>query len=124
MIRNYSDHAANERTFLAWVRSGLAVTAFGLLLARLNLMLDASPNSSGTVTAATSPFVGSLHRYDALAMAALGIVMIVLGAIRFARVTRAIDRPASESGGSGHVEIGFAGAVTFLVAAFCASSLI
>jgi hypothetical protein len=25
MIRGFSDHAANERTFLAWVRTGLAV---------------------------------------------------------------------------------------------------
>jgi uncharacterized membrane protein YidH (DUF202 family) len=25
MIRGYSDHAANERTFLAWVRTGIAI---------------------------------------------------------------------------------------------------
>jgi putative membrane protein len=29
MIERYSDHAANERTFLAWVRTALAVMAFG-----------------------------------------------------------------------------------------------
>jgi Domain of unknown function (DUF202) len=29
MIRGYSDHAANERTFLAWLRTGIAVIAFG-----------------------------------------------------------------------------------------------
>ena len=28
MIKRYSDHAANERTFLAWVRTGVAVIAF------------------------------------------------------------------------------------------------
>ena len=28
MIKNYSDHAANERTFLAWVRTAIAVMAF------------------------------------------------------------------------------------------------
>lgn len=28
MIRDYSDHAANERTFLAWLRTGIAVIAF------------------------------------------------------------------------------------------------
>jgi putative membrane protein len=27
MIRDYSDHAANERTFLAWLRTGIAVIA-------------------------------------------------------------------------------------------------
>jgi putative membrane protein len=29
MIKRYSDHAANERTFLAWVRTAIAVIAFG-----------------------------------------------------------------------------------------------
>jgi putative membrane protein len=28
MIKRYSDHAANERTFLAWVRTAIAVMAF------------------------------------------------------------------------------------------------
>ncbi|MGN6451789.1 MAG: YidH family protein [Steroidobacteraceae bacterium] len=32
MIDRYSDHAANERTFLAWIRTGIAVIAFGLLI--------------------------------------------------------------------------------------------
>jgi len=32
MIRGYSDHAANERTFLAWVRTGIAVIAFGFVV--------------------------------------------------------------------------------------------
>ena len=29
-----SDHLANERTFLAWVRTGIAVMAFGLVIER------------------------------------------------------------------------------------------
>jgi len=35
MIPNYSDHAANERTFLAWVRTAVAVVGFGLAFSRL-----------------------------------------------------------------------------------------
>nr|WP_294848407.1 DUF202 domain-containing protein [uncultured Sphingomonas sp.] len=35
MIKNYNDHAANERTFLAWVRTAMAVVGFGLAAARL-----------------------------------------------------------------------------------------
>ena len=40
MIANYTDHAANERTFLAWIRTGLAVTAFGFFLVKLNVLVD------------------------------------------------------------------------------------
>jgi uncharacterized membrane protein YidH (DUF202 family) len=38
MIANYTDHAANERTFLAWIRTGLAVAAFGFFLVKLNVL--------------------------------------------------------------------------------------
>jgi putative membrane protein len=37
MIANYTNHAANKRTFLAWIRTGLAVAGFGILLAKLNV---------------------------------------------------------------------------------------
>jgi two-component system chemotaxis response regulator CheB len=31
MIERYGDHAANERTFLAWVRTAIAIMVFGFL---------------------------------------------------------------------------------------------
>ena len=42
MIRNFRDHAANERTFLTWVRTAIAVMAFGFLIERFNLLLKTS----------------------------------------------------------------------------------
>ena len=35
MIPNDMQHAANERTFLAWLRTAMAVVGFGLVVARL-----------------------------------------------------------------------------------------
>ena len=40
MIERYSDHAANERTFLAWIRTAIAVMAFGFLVERFDLFLQ------------------------------------------------------------------------------------
>ena len=40
MIRNFSDHSANERTFLAWVRTAIAVMAFGFLVEKFDLFLE------------------------------------------------------------------------------------
>jgi uncharacterized membrane protein YidH (DUF202 family) len=37
VISGYSDHAANERTFLAWVRTGIATIAFGFVVEKFNL---------------------------------------------------------------------------------------
>ncbi|MFX0545998.1 YidH family protein [Roseovarius sp. S1116L3] len=36
MIERYSDHSANERTFLAWVRTAVAIVGFCLVVARLS----------------------------------------------------------------------------------------
>ena len=35
MIVNFETHASNERTFLAWVRTAVAIVGFGLAAARL-----------------------------------------------------------------------------------------
>ena len=40
MIERYSDHAANERTFLAWVRTAIAIMAFGFLVEKFDLFLS------------------------------------------------------------------------------------
>jgi putative membrane protein len=48
MIRKFSDHSANERTFLAWVRTAIAVMAFGFLVEKFDLFLElAAPALSG-----------------------------------------------------------------------------
>ena len=36
MIVNFQAHAANERTFLAWVRTAVAIVGFGLAAARID----------------------------------------------------------------------------------------
>jgi hypothetical protein len=46
MIRGYSDHAANERTFLAWVRTGIAVIAFGFVIEKFNLFVLTMANAN------------------------------------------------------------------------------
>lgn len=35
MIPNYADHSSNERTFLAWVRTVIAIEGFGIAAARI-----------------------------------------------------------------------------------------
>ena len=36
MIANFNDHAANERTFLAWVRTAMALVGFGLAIGHIS----------------------------------------------------------------------------------------
>lgn len=48
-----TDHFANERTFLAWVRTGIALIAFGFVVAKfaifLQILKDSTRIGSGTV---------------------------------------------------------------------------
>src|ERR1700738_5733058 len=41
MIANYTNHAANERTFLAWIRTGFSAAAFWFFFIKLNVFFDA-----------------------------------------------------------------------------------
>jgi putative membrane protein len=45
MIKRYTDHAANERTFLAWVRTSIAIMAFGFLVEKFDLFLEFASKS-------------------------------------------------------------------------------
>ncbi len=61
MIGRYSDHAANERTFLAWVRTGIAVMAFGFLVEKFDLFLEIAARSlAGWPPSAENRLVGDL----------------------------------------------------------------
>ena len=58
MIKRHSDHAANERTFLAWVRTAIAVMAFGFVIEKFDLFLQPAyrkDNLSSIQTARRSP---------------------------------------------------------------------
>ncbi|MEJ2362577.1 MAG: DUF202 domain-containing protein [Gammaproteobacteria bacterium] len=39
MIDNFRDHAANERTYLAWIRTAIALMAFGFVIEKFDLFL-------------------------------------------------------------------------------------
>ena len=80
MIPGYSDHAANERTFLAWVRTGIAVIAFGFVIEKFNLFVLTV--ASSTSTEATQRLLerlqGPFGRYDGHALIFGGLALIVV----------------------------------------------
>jgi putative membrane protein len=89
MIERYSDHAANERTFLAWVRTAIATMAFGFLIERFDLFIRfAAPQmASASEAIADHGFAG----LAGLAFVLLGMAMIMISALRFLRTAKQID---------------------------------
>lgn len=90
MIRNFTDHAANERTFLAWVRTAIAVMAFGFLVARFNLFLEIAASSAAGGRLAAVPG-GGFGGAAGVGLIFAGTVMIAIAAVRFVGTRRAID---------------------------------
>ena len=82
MIKRYSDHAANERTFLAWVRTAIALMAFGFVIERFDLILKyAVPPAAQEKI---SPHGGAFT--DAAAL-----VFIVLAGWRFVQTAKDVE---------------------------------
>jgi putative membrane protein len=125
-IKNYSDHAANERTFLAWLRTGLAVIAFGIVVEKLNLFLtaalDTMPPRVSAHTAVTA--LARLRPYEGLALSLLGVVIVVVGGIRFARDAREIDSTQPSAVRGSRTEIALTSALALLAAVLCVSLLL
>ena len=89
MIERYGDHAADERTFLAWVRTAIAIMAFGFLVQKFDLFLKIA---SASLTARSLPershVVGDIA---GLLLIVLGGAMMVFAAIRFRKTALDID---------------------------------
>lgn len=78
MAGSPTDHLANERTFLAWVRTSITIMAFGFVVARFGLLLRELAGSSGSsgVPAPISEGTGVL-------LVLAGSVLLVVAFVRF-----------------------------------------
>jgi putative membrane protein len=71
MIPRFSDHAANERTYLAWVRTSITVMAFGFLLERFDIFLAYASRAAGQ----------PIPRLHVRASEVLGLLLLLFGAL-------------------------------------------
>ena len=76
------EHLANERTFLAWIRTTIALISLGFILARAGPLL-ASGAKAHAVSARLSPF--------GIGLALFGALMTGLAAWRYDVVNREIE---------------------------------
>ena len=121
MIQGYSDHAAAERTFLAWVRTGIAVIVFGFVIEKFNVFLlsmaDLAIADPGR--RARLPYVpGRFSRYDGLVFILGGVALILLATARFVRITRRLDDPQAHSASSVRAELILSGWLVVLVTGY------
>ena len=91
MIEHYRDHAANERTYLAWVRTGITVMVLGFIVEKFELFLASLHGLLNDGTHYVSEKKGP--ELVSLALVLLGILVIAAGALRFFQVRKEIETP-------------------------------
>jgi putative membrane protein len=112
MIKNFSDHAANERTFLAWVRTAIAVMAFGFLVERFDLFLQvASPSLVGRSVSIPGQRFGNVV---GLTLIALGTVMVAIAGVRFVTTSKYIDSMETHPGTGSRLDLALASLLILL----------
>ena len=81
-----SEYLANERTFLAWIRTSIAVISLGFVIARFSIWLNQMAESSGV----RNPHTGASLPIG-VAMMSFGGCLSILAYLRFKTVNRQIE---------------------------------
>ena len=121
MIAGYTDHAANERTFLAWVRTGIAVIAFGFVIEKFNLFLlsmAAAGLGNEMHHSQLTALSGRIGRYDGLVLIFGGVGLVILATMRFMRITRLLDDSQTHTASSVRTELILSAALVIVVTSY------
>ena len=89
------DHLAVERTFLAWIRAGIALMGFGFVVARFGLFLQ----QLRMVQRVASPQSHSISRWIGTALIVAGIFVNLWSARNHARLARDLNQGAAPRSG-------------------------
>jgi putative membrane protein len=122
MIRDFANSAANERTFLAWVRTGIAIVALGFVIERFNLFLLTVASEIGQNVAGVQlrRLESPAGRYGGVALVCAGVLLIVVATIRFARFAQLLARETPQPPRAGDATLIVLSALILGVAAFSA----
>ena len=90
------DHMANERTFLAWVRTGAAIVVFGFAIGRFSIAIRqlTALQGHGVRTAGISVWMGS-------GTIVAGLLLVVAGLMRYRKTRARLDAGTFEPAGFG-----------------------
>jgi len=93
-IRNRQVHMANERTFLAWIRTSIGIMAFGFVVVKFALFIKQIAKFLATSGFPEMHAVQPPHGYSSffgIMLVGLGALMGVLAFVRYKKVEKQID---------------------------------
>lgn len=109
-----ADHLANERTFLAWIRTSITIVGLGFVVGKFGVWLRFIASTTGNPEPPrTSYSVGF-----AVSMVVVGALLALLGAWRYRLVRQAIEAQRGAAAG------GTVATVTAIVIVFAVAILV
>jgi putative membrane protein len=84
MINRFQDNAANERTFLSWIRTAVTIAGFGIIIEKLQVNTDV--------------IIGYI-------LVASGALLVVLSTARFLVIRKQLTRKQSDDSRFAAIEI-------------------
>jgi putative membrane protein len=88
------DHLANERTFLAWVRTSVAIVVFGFAIGRFAIAMRQLTAFQGQVSKTTG-----LSVWMGMSSILAGVVMVAAGLARYRKTRAQLDEGKFEPAG-------------------------
>jgi len=91
-VRNRRVHMANERTFLAWIRTSIGIMAFGFVVEKFSLFMKQISIILGksTIENTIPPSQGYSAKIG-IFLVGMGTLMVLFAFVRYKKVERQID---------------------------------
>lgn len=85
--RNVNEHLANERTFLAWVRTSIALMGFGVVIAKLRFIIVTSAAAAHDIPAQA----GARSTLLGIVFTLVGLATLVFAVVNYYHTRRQIS---------------------------------
>lgn len=120
MIEHFTDHAANERTYLAWIRTAIALIGLGFVIERFDIFLK-SPVMNGV--GITSNRVAAMTGLLLMLGGVLVLSVSTLRYLQFKRFIASAERHEYHSPRTEWLLVGVVTLVGLLVIAYFVSQM-
>ncbi|MBS0621742.1 MAG: DUF202 domain-containing protein [Verrucomicrobia bacterium] len=98
---NRTDHLANERTFLAWIRTNLGIMAFGFVVERFSVFIQEAESFLGKTEVSepisTDPTLQGYSSIFGIALVGIGALLCIFSFLKFKRTERQINQDTYQS---------------------------
>src|SRR5579871_4567133 len=94
-IKNRREHLANERTFLAWIRTSIGIMAFGFVVEKFGLFMDQISYFFGK-QGVTPPPEGHYSVFGVF-LVVFGMLIGLFSFVKYKKIERQIERDTYNS---------------------------